>query len=153
MGPPPSFGSENLTCRYGYHNGYHSRASGDMGTSNVAALYFDPSGRIKRSTWWANRVILWVLEIALLLATGPIIDAANVSVAATLFITLVWVILGITLVWCAYALNVKRLHDTDKSAWWMLIALVPFVGVFVLLCILGFQGSSEWVNRYGAKPK
>jgi uncharacterized membrane protein YhaH (DUF805 family) len=46
------------------------------------------------------------------------------------------------------ACSVRRLHDRDKSGWWLLIALIPLVGAIILLvwyCTRGTQG----VNRFG----
>lgn len=47
------------------------------------------------------------------------------------------------------AVATRRLHDTDRSGWWQLISLVPFVGVIVLIVFLAQEGKA---NRYGAAP-
>jgi uncharacterized membrane protein YhaH (DUF805 family) len=50
------------------------------------------------------------------------------------------------------ALSVRRLHDVDRTGWWYLLGLVPFLGGIVLLvwfCTDGTRGS----NRFGADPK
>ncbi len=50
------------------------------------------------------------------------------------------------------AVGVRRLHDIDRSGWWMLLAFVPFLGwftLFVFMCLDGTPGS----NRFGADPK
>lgn len=51
----------------------------------------------------------------------------------------------------ALAVSVRRLHDVGKSGWWILICLVPVIGVYFLyLTILeGQQGT----NEYGPNPK
>lgn len=49
------------------------------------------------------------------------------------------------------AVAVRRLHDTGRSAWWMLISAMPFVGVFMLLGISAVKGD-EKENRYGPTP-
>ncbi len=52
----------------------------------------------------------------------------------------------------ALAVTVRRLHDTDRSGWWILISLVPVIGsiwLFVLLVIDSTPGD----NQYGANPK
>jgi uncharacterized membrane protein YhaH (DUF805 family) len=46
----------------------------------------------------------------------------------------------------------RRLHDTGKSFWWVLIGLIPLLGAIVLLvftCLPGTQGP----NQYGSDPK
>lgn len=50
------------------------------------------------------------------------------------------------------AVEVRRLHDTDRSGWWLLLSLVPLVGTIVLLVFLCLDGSSG-PNRFGADPK
>jgi uncharacterized membrane protein YhaH (DUF805 family) len=47
---------------------------------------------------------------------------------------------------------VRRLHDVDRSGWWLLIALVPIVGAIVLL-VFSVRDSQPGSNRFGANPK
>lgn len=49
-------------------------------------------------------------------------------------------------------IDVKRLHDTDKSGWNILLGLIPYIGVFILLYFLGFQKGTSGVNRFGVDP-
>ena len=47
---------------------------------------------------------------------------------------------------------VRRLHDTDKSVWFLLLGFIPLVGgiiVFVFMCLNGTVGA----NRFGPDPK
>lgn len=50
------------------------------------------------------------------------------------------------------AVTVRRLHDTGRSAWWLLIALIPILG-FILLLLLLAQDGKQGPNQYGANPK
>jgi len=50
------------------------------------------------------------------------------------------------------AVTVRRLHDTNRSGWWVLIAFVPFVGGIWLLVLLALD-SSLGSNRFGSNPK
>ena len=50
------------------------------------------------------------------------------------------------------AVSVRRLHDTGRSGWWLLIGLVPLVGAVVLL-IFFVQDSHSDQNQYGPNPK
>ncbi len=47
------------------------------------------------------------------------------------------------------AVTVRRLHDTDRSGWWILIGLIPVLGAIVLLVFMIFK-SDEGANQYGA---
>jgi uncharacterized membrane protein YhaH (DUF805 family) len=50
------------------------------------------------------------------------------------------------------AVGIRRLHDTDKSGWWLLIALIPLIGGLVLLFFFVSDGTSG-PNQYGPDPK
>lgn len=47
---------------------------------------------------------------------------------------------------------VRRLHDTDRSGWWIFISLIPAIGIIVLL-IFYFMDGTPGDNRFGANPK
>ena len=46
----------------------------------------------------------------------------------------------------------RRLHDTDRSGWWQLIALIPLIGFIILLVFL-CSDSQPGDNRFGPNPK
>lgn len=50
------------------------------------------------------------------------------------------------------AVSVRRLHDTGRSGWWLLISLIPLIGAIVLL-VFTVQDSQEGENQYGPNPK
>jgi uncharacterized membrane protein YhaH (DUF805 family) len=50
------------------------------------------------------------------------------------------------------ALAFRRLHDTNKSAWFLLVALIPLVG-FIILLVFYFLDSDKTDNDYGPSPK
>ena len=50
------------------------------------------------------------------------------------------------------AATIRRLHDTNRSGWWFLLMLIPFVGSIVLLVFLA-QGSHAVENEYGPRPQ
>jgi uncharacterized membrane protein YhaH (DUF805 family) len=50
------------------------------------------------------------------------------------------------------AVQVRRFHDQDKSGWFILLGLIPYIGgiiLFVFMCIEGTRGP----NRFGPDPK
>ncbi|HSF34700.1 MAG TPA: DUF805 domain-containing protein [Nocardioides sp.] len=49
------------------------------------------------------------------------------------------------------AVGVRRLHDTDRSGWWILIGLIPIIGWILL--IVWFCTDSKPDNQYGPNPK
>ena len=48
----------------------------------------------------------------------------------------------------AIAVGVRRLHDIDKSGWWLLISLIPIAGAIWLIVYLARKGQSD-TNQYG----
>ena len=50
------------------------------------------------------------------------------------------------------AVAVRRLHDIGKSGWWLLIALVPFVGAIILIVFFVKEGDPG-SNEYGPNPE
>jgi uncharacterized membrane protein YhaH (DUF805 family) len=50
------------------------------------------------------------------------------------------------------AVAARRLHDTGKSGWWQLIALIPYLGALVLIAFL-IRDSVPGSNAYGPNPK
>lgn len=49
------------------------------------------------------------------------------------------------------AVAVRRLHDTDRSGWWLLIGLIPLIGAIVLLVFM-IQSGTRGSNSYGPDP-
>jgi uncharacterized membrane protein YhaH (DUF805 family) len=49
------------------------------------------------------------------------------------------------------AVAVRRLHDTDRTGWWVLIGLVPLIGWIIYLVFMCQRGT-EGPNRFGADP-
>ena len=50
------------------------------------------------------------------------------------------------------AVAIRRLHDTNRSGWWLLIALIPFIGALVLLVFYVLPGTVG-PNKFGEDPK
>ncbi|HEY0301994.1 MAG TPA: DUF805 domain-containing protein [Rhizomicrobium sp.] len=102
---------------------------------------FSFHGRINRAKLWAFLLIIVafyvVAALAIVFAIGPqhIADVANgAAKPETLFSGAVLVVCGIlglvvlALIWAGFAVLVKRLHDRNKSAWWLLVFyLLPLV--------------------------
>lgn len=60
--------------------------------------------------------------------------------------------MGLALILPFLAVSVRRLHDTDRSGWFLLLALIPIVGAIILL-IFHVQDSKPGPNRFGPNPK
>ncbi len=107
---------------------------------SVLSKYVTFSGRARRSEYW-----WFVLFTAIVYIVAGIIDAA----AGTQVIGL---LVGLALLLPSLAVGVRRLHDTGRSGWWILIALIPLIGAIVLL-VFSVQDSQPGSNNYGPSPK
>lgn len=109
--------------------------------------YANFEGRARRSEyWWFSLISVGLLAVMLFVAA--VLTAAN-DAAGALFVVpvLFWVATFIP----ALAAAVRRLHDTNKSGWWLLIYFVPF-GAIVILIFLFIEGD-RGPNQYGWPPK
>lgn len=52
----------------------------------------------------------------------------------------------------ALGVSVRRLHDTDRSGWWILIAFIPIIGALILLYFF-VSDSQDETNSFGPNPK
>ncbi len=98
------------------------------------------TGRARRAEYWW--FALFNLAASLVAA---VIDAA---IGFPLF----QLVVGLGLLVPSLAVGVRRLHDTGRSGWWMLIGLVPLVGAIVLLVFFLTDGE-RGANRWGPSPK
>jgi uncharacterized membrane protein YhaH (DUF805 family) len=101
--------------------------------------YVNFAGRAIRSEYW-----YWVLFVFLAeIVTGIVDFVLGVQITTTIF--------GLAVLLPGLAVAVRRLHDLDRSGWWVLLALIPLIGAIVLLvwfCSRGTEGS----NRFGPDP-
>jgi uncharacterized membrane protein YhaH (DUF805 family) len=96
------------------------------------------SGRAARSEYW-----YWTLFSILANVAAGIVDAI-------LGLGLVGIVVSLALLLPGIAVSARRLHDLDRTAWWLLIAFTG-IGLILLLvwdCMKGTAGS----NRFGADP-
>ena len=98
------------------------------------------SGRSRRSEYW-----WFALFNVLVSIVGAGVDAA-------LGRNLIQFVVALALLLPNIAVLVRRLHDTGRSAWWVLIGLIPVVGSIVLI-VFAAQDSQPGTNRFGDSPK
>ena len=106
----------------------------------VLKNYVGFEGRARRTEYWMffliNAVIAIVLEI----------------IGAIIHTNILYYIYGLAVLIPSIAVGVRRLHDTGKSGWWILIGLIPIVGLIVLLVFFATAGQPG-NNQYGGDPK
>jgi uncharacterized membrane protein YhaH (DUF805 family) len=126
----------------------------DMKTAiqTVLGKYATFTGRAARPEYW-----WWVLTLVLLNIFLGIFNGAVVSpiLGFEMFDSNadnpIGQLVGLLLLLPNLAVAVRRLHDTDRSGWWLLIGLIPLLGFLILLFWLTRAGTPG-ENRFGAKP-
>ncbi|MET3116048.1 uncharacterized membrane protein YhaH (DUF805 family) [Undibacterium sp. GrIS 1.8] len=113
----------------------------------VLKKYIQFNGRSRRKEFWFFTLFTILISIGLSIVdrvTGTSHFGADSGLLSSLY-SLATLIPGL-------AVSVRRLHDTDRSAWWLLIGLVPVVGVIVLI-VFWATDSQRSENQFGACPK
>jgi uncharacterized membrane protein YhaH (DUF805 family) len=105
------------------------------------------SGRSRRMEYWY--FVLFNIIVSIVLGT---IDTLLGTLGSGMGVGLLSGIYGLAILIPSLAVTVRRLHDIDRSGWWILIALVPLIGTIVLLVFALLEGTPG-TNRYGLNPK
>jgi uncharacterized membrane protein YhaH (DUF805 family) len=103
--------------------------------------YVKFDGRASRSAFWWWALFQAIVAIVALIVDYAIFNSPGVFYGLTA--------LGLLLP--SFSVAIRRLHDTDRSGWWLLIYLVPLIGAIVLL-VFFLTGSDPGANRYGPGP-
>ena len=104
-------------------------------------------GRAQRKEYWYFVLFYTLTYIVLVLidnATGTFSTASQVGLLSGIYALVVLI--------PSIAVGVRRLHDTSRSGWWMLIVLVPIIGFIVLIVFFVFDSTPD-ENQYGPNPK
>lgn len=110
-------------------------------TALVRATNF--KGRASLSEYWWF-FAFYVTGAAMLLALRSY-TTANADVQVSELVSAVSSLLIVVGLWPLIAVAVRRMHDGGRSAWWLLIGLVPIAGLAVHLWMLsGSKGPNKW---------
>ena len=101
---------------------------------DVLKNYAEFDGRAGREEYWQFTLLNIIISIALYLSFNEL-----------------WAVYTVVVLIPSIAVSVRRLHDIDRSGWWVLIVIVPFFIIALLFMMLldGKPGD----NRYGFNPK
>lgn len=108
---------------------------------SVYSRYVLFSGRAGRPEYWYFALFSFIVQIAIAMVSIASENASNILMAIF--------ILGSLLP--SIGVGVRRLHDTDRSGWWMLIGIIPLIGTIVLIVFFCLRGT-EGPNRFGEGP-
>jgi uncharacterized membrane protein YhaH (DUF805 family) len=111
---------------------------------NLTWLLFSFNGRISRKYFWIfNILTIGIILVPAFTFLGFDTPKADNYVTFSSFVIL----------WPSLAIQAKRWHDRDKSAWWILITLIPLIGPIWALIENGFLSGTVGKNKYGDDPK
>ena len=116
------------------------------GYATAMLRFFEISGRSKRYEYWMFTLFYLIFgaiaaAIDVRLLHHPLSEGSGVAGG---IVALVHFIPSITVA-------IRRLHDTDRSGWWLLIGLIPLIGAIVLLVFFVSEGT-RGANQYGDDP-
>jgi uncharacterized membrane protein YhaH (DUF805 family) len=109
--------------------------------TQVLSKYAEFNGRARRSEYWYFVLINIVISIVIYL-----VDAGIGSFGA------LGIIYSLGILIPSIAVAVRRLHDTGRSGWYLLLAFIPFIGAIILLVFMA-QDSVAGENGFGKYPK
>lgn len=115
----------------------------------VIQNYTNFSGRARRREYWMFSLFNFIIGFALGFIAGLIQGPQEVESFG--------IVDGIALLYGSFiflpglAVSIRRLHDTGRSGWWVLIAIIPG-GAFLLIYYF-VQDSQAGENKYGTNPK
>mgnify|MGYP000558940537 CR=1 FL=1 len=112
----------------------------------VLRNYIGFGGRARRKEYWMFILvnIIFTFVLGLLDKMLGWQRAGGEGILTTIYGILVF------LPW--WAVQFRRLHDTDRSAWWLLLGLIPIIGTLVLIYFMVCNGQ-QGPNRFGDDPK
>jgi uncharacterized membrane protein YhaH (DUF805 family) len=106
----------------------------------VLRQYADFAGRARRKEYWMFTLVSGIISVVL-----AILDTA-------LMTGLLGVLYSLAVLLPSLGVGVRRLHDTGRSGWWLLIGIIPLIGWIVLIVFLATDGERQ-PNIYGPDPK
>jgi uncharacterized membrane protein YhaH (DUF805 family) len=115
--------------------------------AKVLRQYADFSGRARRTEYWMFTLVNVIIGLVLSLVDEVVFVGPGLSTTGWL-----GTIYSVALIIPTLAVGARRLHDTGRSGWWQLIALIPLIGVIVLIVFFALEGQRS-TNAHGPDPK
>jgi uncharacterized membrane protein YhaH (DUF805 family) len=110
--------------------------------TDVLKKYTVFGGRAARPEFWWFTLINIIIAILIATLAGALLGRGGL---------VIYYLYDLAVLLPGLAVTFRRLHDTDKSGWWILISIVPIVGSIVLIVFLASAGTPG-DNRYGPVP-
>ena len=98
--------------------------------------YVEFNGRAARPEFWWFALFTFVVSLVLQVIGGEILSG----------------IFALAVLLPSIAVAVRRLHDVDRSGWWYLLVLIPFLGALILIFAFFIHRGTAGANRFGPDP-
>lgn len=123
----------------------------------VLSKYADFNGRARLSEYWwyalAYAALMFLVEAIFVFPALGQMTATSTEVPPMAVVGYVIVsIIGLGLLLPSLAVAVRRLHDSDKSGFFILLGFIPFVGAIIVIVLMVLPGT-QGANRFGPDPK
>ena len=106
----------------------------------VLRKYFVFEGRSHRTEYWMFFLFNLIINFVLVFLESAVNETTYLSS-----------VYGLAVLIPSIAVGIRRLHDTGRSGWWLLIGLIPLLGAIVLLVFFAMEGDAG-SNEYGPNP-
>ena len=127
-----------LLCLHVMTSGHETTKGNPMNWYlEVLRKYAVFSGRARRKEYWTFFFVNLVIGFI-----GGLIPFINILVG----------IYGLAILIPSIAVSIRRLHDTNRSGFWLLVVFVPVLGAILLLVFFALDGD-QGENQYGPNPK
>ncbi|WP_181699804.1 DUF805 domain-containing protein [Chthonobacter albigriseus] len=114
----------------------------------MASIFFSWRGRIGRAVYWLCSIPLFLVGTGAVAAI--VIDLQDDDLRTSTVVLAGFLLL--VNVYCSFAIQAKRWHDRDKSALWILMNFVPYVGSLWVFVECGFLRGTDGPNRFDLDP-
>ena len=102
--------------------------------------YADFTGRARRKEYWMF-ILFYVISVVVLSVVEGFIGLTGVLSGIFMLVLLV----------PSLSAAARRLHDTGRTGWWQLVAIIPIIGTIILIVLLALDSHDD--NNYGPNPK
>ena len=111
----------------------------------ICENYSHYKGRARRSEFWYWQLFNLIMNIIFFIL------AYVISTQISFVLIPIFIIISLKILFPTFTIMVRRLHDTGKSGWFLILFFIPIVGWIIL--IIMFCQDSDATNEYGPSPK
>ena len=109
----------------------------------VVKKYASFSGRARRAEFWYFTLFNFIIAFAIGFVEA-LLSSNDVNILSSLYSLFIFL--------PSLGVSIRRLHDTGRSGWWILINLIPLIG-WIVYIVFVCQDSQPEENQYGKNPK